>query len=82
VVVIATVSLVVVLCVLVALAGEAIGIVLFIPLGLVAAASSVTRVIALTSWYREFRLTRHGITTLAVELPEAPGTHVYADPAA
>ncbi|MDV5145569.1 hypothetical protein R1T08_15455 [Streptomyces sp. SBC-4] len=77
----ATVAPVVLLCVLIGVAGEPVGIVLFVPLGFVAAASALTSLISLNSWYREFRLTRHGITTLAVEAPDRRGMYLYTDPA-
>ncbi|MGA5195919.1 hypothetical protein [Streptomyces exfoliatus] len=77
----ATVAPVVVLCVLIGVAGQPVGIVLFVPLGFVAAASTLMSLVSLSSWYREFRLTRHGITTLAVESPDRPGMYLYTDPA-
>ncbi|MFE1547548.1 hypothetical protein [Streptomyces sp. NPDC058718] len=77
----ATVALVVLLCVLIAVAGQPVGIVLFVPLGFVAAGTTVLGVVSLNGWYREFRLTRHGITTLAAEDPGRPGTYLYTDPA-
>jgi hypothetical protein len=77
----AAVGLVVVLCVLISLAGEAVGVVLFVPMGGAAAASLVGSGVALSSWYREWRLTRHGITTFAAEVPGEPGMYLYTDPA-
>ncbi|MFE4615242.1 hypothetical protein ACFRJ7_03930 [Streptomyces sp. NPDC056747] len=75
------VGLVALLCVLIAVAGQPVGIVLFVPLGFVAAGATVLGLVSLNSWYREFRLTRHGITTLAAEDPGRPGTYLYIDPA-
>lgn len=77
----ATVAPVVALCVLIGVAGQPAGVVVFVPLGFVAAASAVTSLLSLHSWYREFRLTRHGITTLAVEAPGRRGMYLYTDPA-
>ena len=77
----ATLGLLVLLCVLVAVAGQPIGILIYTPAGLVAAASSVAGVIALTDWHREWRLMRHGITAFAAEVPERPGQYLYVDPA-
>ncbi|MFI9207285.1 hypothetical protein ACIGW7_03945 [Streptomyces sp. NPDC053253] len=77
----ATLGLLVLLCVLVAVAGQPIGILIYTPAGLVAAASSVAGVVALTDWHREWRLMRHGITAFAAEVPERPGQYLYVDPA-
>ncbi|MFB7589888.1 hypothetical protein [Streptomyces sp. NPDC056169] len=77
----ATLGLLVLLCVLVAVAGQPIGILILTPAGLVGAASSVAGVIALTDWHRERRLMRHGITAFAAEVPERPGQYLYVDPA-
>ncbi|MFD3531544.1 hypothetical protein [Streptomyces sp. NPDC058664] len=77
----ANVAAVVLLCVLIAVAGQPVGIVLFVPFGFVAAACVLTSVVSLSSWYREFRLIRHGITTLAVESPDRRGVYLYTDPA-
>ncbi|MFJ8659015.1 hypothetical protein [Streptomyces sp. NPDC093795] len=76
-----TTALVVLLCVLIAVAGEAVGIVLFLPMGFAAAGSTVVSVVALSNWYREWRLMRHGITTFAAEVPDRPGMYLYVDPA-
>jgi hypothetical protein len=50
-------------------------------MGGAAAASLVGSGVALSSWYREWRLTRHGITTFAAEVPGEPGMYLYTDPA-
>ncbi|WP_338496485.1 hypothetical protein [Streptomyces sp. SJL17-4] len=76
-----TTALVALLCVLIAVAGEALGVALFLPMGFAAAGSTVISVVALTSWYREWRLMRHGITTFAAEVPDRPGMYLYTDPA-
>ncbi|MGW6393997.1 hypothetical protein ACWFR1_26650 [Streptomyces sp. NPDC055103] len=72
---------VVALCALVAAAGEPMAILFFVLIGPVGAASCVASGMALASWYREVRLTRHGITTFAAEVPERPGMYLYVDPA-
>ncbi|MEU4274018.1 hypothetical protein AB0F57_03580 [Streptomyces tanashiensis] len=74
-------ALLVVLCVIAARAGEAVAIVVFIPLGLISTAALAVGANALFNWYREWRLTRHGITTFAAEVPERPGMYLYTDPA-
>ncbi|MFJ2933728.1 hypothetical protein ACIO8G_13245 [Streptomyces sp. NPDC087219] len=76
-----TTVLVALLCVLIAVAGEPVGVVLFLPMGFAAAGSTVVAVVALSSWYREWRLMRHGVTTFAAEVPDRPGTYLYTDPA-
>ncbi|MGW7197652.1 hypothetical protein [Streptomyces chryseus] len=77
----AAVGLVAVLCVLISVAGEAVGVVIFVPMGGIAAASLVGGGVALSSWYREWHLTRHGVTTFAAEVPSEPGMYLYTDPA-
>ncbi|MER5203990.1 hypothetical protein [Streptomyces sp. NPDC002825] len=74
-------GLLVLSCVLVAVAGEPLGMLVIMPGGLVLTASLAVGANALANWYREWRLIRHGITTFAAEVPERPGMYLYTDPA-
>ncbi|MFB7451630.1 hypothetical protein [Streptomyces sp. NPDC056194] len=69
------------MCVLAALGGDPLAMIILIPAGLVSTAALAVGANALANWYREWRLTRHGITTFAAEVPERPGMYLYTDPA-
>ncbi|MFI0925302.1 hypothetical protein ACH4TP_15415 [Streptomyces sp. NPDC021012] len=74
-------GLLVLSCVLIAVAGEPVAVIAFAPGGIVAVAALAVGANALAGWYREWRLIRHGITTFAAEVPERPGMYLYTDPA-
>ncbi|MFF8377275.1 hypothetical protein ACF07V_14240 [Streptomyces sp. NPDC015661] len=74
-------GLLVLSCVLVAVAGEPFAAVAIMPGGLVLTAALAIGANALANWYREWRLIRHGITTFAAEVPDRPGMYLYTDPA-
>ncbi|SED41283.1 hypothetical protein [Streptomyces sp. TLI_105] len=74
-------GLLVVACVLVAVAGEPVAMVALVPGGLVLTGALAIGANALANWYREWRLIRHGITTFAAEVPDRPGMYLYTDPA-
>ncbi|MFI1655347.1 hypothetical protein ACH4ZU_10615 [Streptomyces sp. NPDC020472] len=74
-------GLIVVACVLVAVAGQAVAMAALIPGGLVLTGTLAVGANALANWYREWRLIRHGITAFAAEVPERPGMYLYTDPA-
>ncbi|MFE7595865.1 hypothetical protein [Streptomyces sp. NPDC057494] len=68
-------------CVAVGVAGEPATAALLIPGGLVLTGALAVGANALANWYREWRLTRHGITAFAAEVTERPGMYLYTDPA-
>ncbi|MFF0474461.1 hypothetical protein [Streptomyces sp. NPDC004284] len=74
-------GLLVLSCVLMAVAGQPVAVIAFAPGGIVAVAALALGANALANWYREWRLVRHGITTFAAEVPERPGMYLYTDPA-